>query len=112
MRERTIKLVFLPGDKSGNLSETKLAQASSHMLSAMKGTMTYQNVFIQRKVTTELEQVISLPLPSFLFESGNRVLTKGSSAVVEPVEFIRTVDLMRYYGARFKGKGERAQLQL
>lgn len=67
--------------------------------------MTYQNALIQRKVTTELEQVISLPLPSFLFDSGNLVLTKGSSAVVEPVEFIRTVDLIRYYGAKFKGKG-------
>lgn len=97
--------VSIPGSEGVSLSEKKLAQASSHMPSAMKGTMTYQNALIQRKVTTELEQVISLPLPSFLFDSGNLVLTKGSSAVVEPVEFIRTVDLIRYYGAKFKGKG-------
>jgi hypothetical protein len=74
----------------------------------MRGTIEYQNSLIQRKVTTRLEQVISLPLPSFLFDSGNRVLTQGSSAVVEPAEFIRTVDLVRYYAAKFKGKGGEA----
>jgi hypothetical protein len=100
--------VSIPGGEDGNLSEKKLTQASGHMPSAMKGTMMYQNMLIQRKVTTRLEQVISLPLPSFLFNSGNRVLTEGSSAVVEPVEFIRTVDLARYYGAKFKGKGGKA----
>ena len=100
--------VSIPGGEDGNLSEKKLTQASDHMPSAMKGTMMYQNTLIQRKVTTRLKQVISLPLPSFLFNSGNRVLTEGSSAVVEPVEFIRTVDLARYYGAKFKGKGGKA----
>ncbi|WP_338708043.1 TadE/TadG family type IV pilus assembly protein [Paenibacillus amylolyticus] len=97
--------VSIPGGEGGNLSGQKLAQAVQHMPSAMKGTIEYQNSLIQRKVTTKLEQVISLPLPSFLFDSGNRVLTQGSSAVVEPVEFIRTVDLIRYYAAKFKGKG-------
>lgn len=97
--------VSIPAGEGGNLSEQKLAQAVQQMPSAMKGTIEYQNSLIQRKVTTKLEQVISLPLPSFLFDSGNRVLTRGSSAVVEPVEFIRTVDLVRYYAAKFKGKG-------
>lgn len=99
--------VSLPGG-GDTLSEKKLAQASAGMPSAMKGSMTYQNALIQRKVTTRLEQVISLPLPSFLFDAGNRAITQGSSAVVEPVEFIRTVDLARYYGAKFKGKGGKA----
>lgn len=97
--------VSIPAGEGGSLSEQKLAQAVQHMPSAMKGMIEYQNSLIQRKVTTKLEQVISLPLPSFLFDSGNRVLTQGSSAVVEPVEFIRTVDLIRYYAAKFKGKG-------
>ncbi|PQP82792.1 pilus assembly protein TadE [Paenibacillus sp. PCH8] len=100
--------VSVPAGEGGSLSEQKLAQAVQHMPSAMKGTIEYQNSLIQRKVTTKLEQVISLPLPSFLFDSGNRVLTQGSSAVVEPVEFIRTVDLVRYYAAKFKGKGGEA----
>ncbi|MDT9721223.1 TadE/TadG family type IV pilus assembly protein [Paenibacillus sp. ClWae2A] len=97
--------VAIPAGEGGSLSEQKLAQAVQQMPSAMKGTIEYQNSLIQRKITTKLEQVISLPLPSFLFDSGNRVLTQGSSAVVEPVEFIRTVDLVRYYAAKFKGKG-------
>ncbi|ETT51704.1 TadE/TadG family type IV pilus assembly protein [Paenibacillus sp. FSL H7-689] len=97
--------VSIPAGEGGSLLEQKLAQAVQQMPSAMKGTIEYQNSLIQRKVTTKLEQVISLPLPSFLFDSGNRVLTQGSSAVVEPVEFIRTVDLIRYYAAKFKGKG-------
>ncbi len=41
----------------------------------------------------------------FVLIQVTRVLTQGSSAVVEPVEFIRTVDLIRYYAAKFKGKG-------
>ncbi|WP_336759556.1 TadE/TadG family type IV pilus assembly protein [Paenibacillus sp. USHLN196] len=97
--------VSVPAGEGGSLSEQKLAQAMQHMPSAMKGTIEYQNSLIQRKITTKLDQVISLPLPSFLFDSGNRVQTQGSSAVVEPVEFIRTVDLVRYYAAKFKGKG-------
>ncbi|WP_458461594.1 TadE/TadG family type IV pilus assembly protein [Paenibacillus sp.] len=97
--------VSVPAGEGGSLSEQKLAQAAQHMPSAMKGTIEYQNSLIQRKVTTKLDQVISLPLPSFLFDSGNLVRTQGSSAVVEPVEFIRTVDLVRYYAAKFKGKG-------
>ncbi|MNF05661.1 hypothetical protein D3C80_2054430 [compost metagenome] len=31
---------------------------------------------------------------------------QAQSVVTDPVEFIRTVDLMRYYGAKFKGKGQ------
>ncbi|WP_458125760.1 TadE/TadG family type IV pilus assembly protein [Paenibacillus sp. Z3-2] len=97
--------VSVPAGEGGSLSEQKLSQAVQHISSAMKGTIEYQNSLTQRKITTKLDQVISLPLPSFLFDSGNRVQTQGSSAVVEPVEFIRTVDLVRYYAAKFKGKG-------
>ncbi|WP_145050798.1 TadE family protein [Paenibacillus xylanexedens] len=97
--------VSVPAGEGGSLSEQKLSQAVQGMPTAMNGTIEYQNTLIQRKVTTKLEQMISLPLPSFLFDSGNNVFTTASSAVVEPVEFIRTVDLIRYYGAKFKGKG-------
>lgn len=97
--------VSVPAGEGGSLSEQKLSQAVQGMPAAMAGTIEYQNTLIQRKVTTKLEQMISLPLPSFLFDSGNSVFTTSSSAVVEPVEFIRTVDLIRYYGAKFKGKG-------
>lgn len=98
-------IVSVPAGEGGSLSEKKLSQAAQGMPSGMNGTIEYQNSLIQRKVTTKLEQVISLPLPSFIFDSGNIVLTQGSSAVVEPTEFIRTVDLVRYYAAKFKGKG-------
>ncbi|WP_128104351.1 TadE family protein [Paenibacillus sp. DCT19] len=97
--------VSVPAGEGGGLTEQKLSQAVQGMPTAMTGTIEYQNTLIQRKVTTKLEQMISLPLPSFLFDSGNSVFTTASSAVVEPVEFIRTVDLIRYYGAKFKGKG-------
>lgn len=96
--------VSVPAGEGGSLSETKLSQAVQGMPTAMTGTIEYQNTLIQRKVTTKLEQMLSLPLPSILFDSGNSVFTTASSAVVEPVEFIRTVDLIRYYGAKFKGK--------
>ncbi|WP_397338893.1 TadE family protein [Paenibacillus amylolyticus] len=97
--------VSVPAGEGGSLSEQKLSHAVQGMPAAMTGTIEYQNTLIQRKVTTKLEQMISLPLPSLLFDSGNSVFTTASSAVVEPVEFIRTVDLIRYYGAKFKGKG-------
>ncbi|MGF9697704.1 TadE/TadG family type IV pilus assembly protein [Paenibacillus sp. MABNR03] len=97
--------VPVPAGDGENLTEKKLSQAVQGMPSGMRGTIEYQNSLVQRKVTTQLEQVITLPLPSFLFDSGNNVLTQGSSAVVEPTEFIRTVDLIRYYAAKFKGNG-------
>ncbi|MNI05709.1 hypothetical protein D3C73_586700 [compost metagenome] len=31
--------------------------------------------------------------------------TSAEAYVVDPVEWIRTVDLVRYYGAKFKGRG-------
>lgn len=97
--------VSIPASEGERLAEQKLAQAVQSMPSGMTGTIEYTNSLLQRKVTVRLNQVISLPLPSFLFDSGDEVQTEGASAVVEPVEFIRTVDLARYYAAKFKSRG-------
>ena len=59
---------------------------------------------ITRKVRVGLDRLIPLvPLERVIgdvTQSGQAV-----SYVVEPVEWIRTVDLARYYGAKFKGGG-------
>lgn len=44
-------------------------------------------------------------LDSILSDEANPTV-ETQSIIVEPVEFIRTVDLMRYFGAKFKGGSE------
>ncbi|MNJ76472.1 hypothetical protein D3C77_737580 [compost metagenome] len=67
--------------------------------------MLYDNKLLFRKVSVSLNRFVPLaPLEAFMGD----VMQSGYSAayVVEPVEWIRTVELVRYYGAKFKGKGK------
>ena len=38
-----------------------------------------------------------------MLDDGGQIKVNSQSIVVDPVEFIRTVDLMRYYGSKFQG---------
>ncbi|MBB3129590.1 hypothetical protein FHS19_004265 [Paenibacillus rhizosphaerae] len=97
--------VLVPSTSSaqGALTSIKLSKTGSAIPAGMQGDMTYQNALLQRKVTASLHQMISLrPLDAMLDGGGNELQTSGSSLVVDPVEFIRSIHLMRYYGSKFK----------
>lgn len=98
--------ISLPSsDSSGALPATKLSNLSKLVTGNIQGEATYQNTLLQRKVSTELDQLIHLPSITQILSGGSKLEGSAQSVIVEPVEFIRTVDLMRYYAAKFKGSG-------
>ncbi|MBE0335230.1 MULTISPECIES: TadE family protein [Paenibacillus] len=92
------------GGGGGDLPAQKLSHAESGMPAGMQGQMTYENSLISRKVTTELNKIVKVPLLNQFLDQTDLQGTM-SSGVVEPVEWIRTVELVRYYGAKFMGRG-------
>ncbi|MGF7049859.1 hypothetical protein J2T13_004382 [Paenibacillus sp. DS2015] len=96
----------LPGnDSNGSLTSMKLSKISPMITGSMQGGISYQNTLLLRKVSTQLNQIIHLSPLDKLLAGGSSVEVSANAIVVDPVEFIRTVDLMRYYGAKFKGVG-------
>lgn len=99
--------ISLPGGSGGSssLPVEKLTKVSDLATGEMTGNLTYENKLLFRKVNAELHQLINLPLLDQILSGGSEIEVHAQSLIVEPVEFIRTVDLMRYYGAKFKGSG-------
>lgn len=100
--------IDLPGGASDvkGLPATKLANASSMIPDNMPGEMNYTYNLTGRKVSTELKRMLNLPVLDEVLSDEAQPIVRTQSIVTEPVEFIRTVDLMRYYGAKFKGRSE------
>lgn len=91
-------------DSADSLAGKKLARTGSGLPGNISGEMEYDNRMLLRKVKVAMERFVPLPpLESWL---GDISQTGSSYAyVIEPMEFIRTVELAHYYGAKFKGKG-------
>ncbi|WP_025678156.1 TadE/TadG family type IV pilus assembly protein [Paenibacillus massiliensis] len=102
----TRQAVAIPGMSTGQgLPQKKMSQASGAIPTGMKGQQYYENFLMIRRVTTELSKMIHLPLLSQVLE-GDRLSTASYAGVVDPVEYIRTIELIRYYGPKFKGTGQ------
>ncbi len=111
--EEMTATVFLPAaagqqENSGQeLAEYKLLKASERMLSGvagLSGQAGYQNKLMIRSVEVKLKR----PLSSNWGGKSREPKTAARAAVVEPVEFIRSVDLARYYVSRFSSGGAAA----
>lgn len=89
------------GDES--LPIVKLQQSAAKVPANMTGELVYTYGLTGRKISSELKRMLHLPVLDELLEDEADPEVKTQSVVVDPVEFIRTVDLMRYYGAKFKG---------
>ncbi|MEC0309939.1 pilus assembly protein [Paenibacillus lautus] len=89
--------------EGGKLPELKLSKGGMAVPSSMAGEMRYTNQLLIRKVTTSLNEQVSLTPISRMLDDGGQIKVNSQSIVVDPVEFIRTVDLMRYYGSKFQG---------
>ncbi|MGG6312823.1 TadE/TadG family type IV pilus assembly protein [Paenibacillus macerans] len=82
----------------------KLSRTGSGIPGNVRGEMRYDNRLLLRKVTVALERLIPLaPLEGWIGDVNQS--GRAEAYVVEPVEWIRTVELARYYGAKFKGSG-------
>lgn len=91
-------------DGKDSLPVLKLRRVGSAIPAGINGTMEYGNDILLRKVDVSLKRLVPLaPLERII---GDPTQAGRSVAyVVDPVEWIRTVDLARYYGAKFQGKG-------
>lgn len=89
--------------EGGKLPELKMSKGGTAVPASMAGEMRYSNQLLIRKVTTSLNEQVSLTPLSRILDDGGQIKVSAQSIVVDPVEFIRTVDLMRYYGSKFQG---------
>lgn len=101
--------VAVPADYSGkSLPLKKMSASAKGLPSSFQGKVVYSPGLLKRIVSTDLKRLIPLsPLEKVL---GKDLTQIGNSTayIVEPTEWIRTVDLGRYYGAKLsaqRGKG-------
>lgn len=96
--------ITLPSEEGdGGLPEIKLGNAAVRIPGEMTGEMNYSYSLSGRAVSTRVSKMLQLPVIDELLSDGAQPEADSRSLIVEPVEFIRTVDLMRYYGAKFRG---------
>ncbi|WP_338552633.1 TadE/TadG family type IV pilus assembly protein [Paenibacillus sp. KS-LC4] len=96
----------LQGAAEDSLPEQKMAAAARWIAAErglpFEGSIDYHRSVIQRHIETKLLQQVSLqPLERVLGIREPKAV--ASSPVTDPVDFIRGVDLIRYYTAKFAG---------
>ncbi|WP_341346839.1 TadE family protein [Paenibacillus sp. FSL H3-0469] len=96
--------ITLPGnaEEGGPLPVVKLRRASQMVPAGLQGEISYVYGLTGRRISAELKKVLHLPVLDNLLADRATPEVYARSYVTEPVEFIRTVDLMRYYGSKFK----------
>ncbi|BFH16348.1 pilus assembly protein [Paenibacillus melissococcoides] len=96
-------MVKLPAAAAGgSLPERKLIRAARLVPDVFHGKMSYENGLLDRRITAALDK----PLYQTMFRNiaGREHSNEGQavSAIVEPAEFIRTVEFARYMAAKLK----------
>lgn len=88
-------------DSEQNGSSSRLASFLQQHPSAYQGDATFENKLLQKSVTIHLEDAMNLPslyTERFILQETNK--TRSMSVIVDPVEVIRTVDLIQAYTHR------------
>lgn len=70
----------------------------------MSGNITYNNQLMIRRIKTTLSRPVSFGALERELGHPLQAEVSAGAVVVEPVEFIRNVELLRYYGAKISGK--------
>ncbi|WP_068615429.1 TadE/TadG family type IV pilus assembly protein [Paenibacillus tuaregi] len=100
--EETASIQLPSGDSGDSLPAVKLSRIGQEIPDAIHGTMAYNRNLLFRKVTVSVDRLVRLKPLERAMGRDLMQLGQSSSYVVEPTEWIRTVDLGRYYAARFK----------
>ncbi|MFD1886007.1 TadE/TadG family type IV pilus assembly protein [Paenibacillus wenxiniae] len=95
--------VSIPAGSGGSLPQTKLSAAASWVPGEMSGTIKYGNGMLVRSVETHLSRPISFPALERTLKKPLHSEIGAGSVIVEPVEYIRNIELMRYYAAKAAG---------
>lgn len=90
---------------NGDLPTVKMFKAAQAVPEGMEGTISYDNKVLLRKVNTELSWPKTISPLAKILPGGGELQAGSQSYIADPVEFIRTFELMRYYGSKFKGSG-------
>lgn len=92
-------------DEAGrSLPFKKLGRTGTGLPGSIDGEMRYDNRLLLRKVSIALERLVPLaPLEGWIGELNQN--GRAEAYVVEPVEWIRSVELARYYGEKFRSAG-------
>ncbi|WP_018975889.1 hypothetical protein [Saccharibacillus kuerlensis] len=91
--------VAVPGGGGASLGSKKMVKAAEELPAGMNGTMTSKRGLLH-PIKTVLHTPLSLtPIQRI---AGNEMGGAQYSTVVEPVEFIRNIELIRYYAGKFK----------
>lgn len=89
---------------SNELPKQKLQRMASKIPNGIEGKLIYQNSIYNRSIIVELESPIKIP--SFVSNLiGDKINARASAHVHDPVEFIRTVDLVLNYADMLKEQG-------
>lgn len=92
------------GEAGQSLPYQKLSRTGSEIPEGIRGELRYDNRLLLRKVSVALNRLIPLaPLEGWLDNVNQN--GRAEAYIVEPVEWIRTVELARYYGEKFRSSG-------
>lgn len=86
----------------GNLVANKLSKITGAALEdSVSGKIYYKNNIAEKKVYVELNK--TLPFPNFVAKLLNsEVKVKASATITDPVEFIRTIELIKVYATELQ----------
>lgn len=106
----TKALVSVPGNgggkaDGGGLAERKLAAAANSLKASVAGEWSYSNSVLVRRLAGEASND-SVPESLRILWPAAEIRTEAAAVVVEPAEFIRTVDLVRYYTLKIRGSSD------
>ncbi|NGP44451.1 pilus assembly protein [Bacillaceae bacterium SIJ1] len=88
------------GQSGGGLIEQKLGKhATTVFRDGTTGTVEYSNHLYEKKVTVKLEKTLRMPELLGNLLDGN-LQAEASATITDPVEFMRTSDLMATYAQR------------
>ncbi|WP_308635960.1 TadE/TadG family type IV pilus assembly protein [Paenibacillus silvisoli] len=97
------------GQSDQPLPLKKMGSEAARVMQPLEGEIGYEGG-LQKRIEVKLRQPLSIPvLEELLGHSEPKALT--SAVIVDPVELIRNVDLVRYYAGRFAGQSEQGKSQ-
>ena len=91
------------GGAVGKLERAAYATTARHRTGT--GELRYRNVGLKREIDAELSSAW-LAVPLVRFRGGGPAEAQVTALVVEPAEFVRSFDLIRYYAAKLRSAPE------
>ncbi|AZN43005.1 hypothetical protein [Paenibacillus albus] len=83
------------------LTERKLNSGAGYVREPLAGEISVTGI-LEKQIVVKLRHPMNIPILDWL-RGNSEPQTVSSAAVVDPVELIRNVDLVRYYADRFNG---------